>query len=1089
MKLAMTRHRHPILPILCVIPVCLLLPVFERGTAIGRENFRLEEKQESTERDQKDGGAADSWTLDSRQDRQRHRHQPLQPVAGQNQRQFRYWTTNWTFSEVDVATLAQRLARIGITAPVDLEGKVSVAFSVSIPINALRDATAYRFDGTFTSSRLRINSTELSLNTQVEYIDGIATLNIIQGAVLDLQSRQVPMSRGRFQGEASLRLAGEGERTARVRLALRQLQMPVIAEAISPDGQAPLQIRGTAEGDLQWVAPVESLTDPSTWTADGELSIDNLSVEHQTPLTVKTGPMRISGGILRLPEARIDVVDLPEAGLQADLEVDFRDTQPWSLGLVSNQLPVESVAAVVAGGPLPATRGELSLDLKARGTLTPLDWLVEGTLHTPELLVLGLSLGELNHQLLTDAGQFELQVREQESPVETRLQSIRADYTIAPEAFHLSKFDAELFEGNFQGDLRWARRPDSSHELHLNWTELQWFWDVGSLTTGVPGELSFATEGRVSWQAPFDKIDLPAEQSIRALLSLDEMMLAGQPLGNLSARFRAIEGDLALQGRGDLLGGTFQVDTATSIPEGLGWTTWIDSLTRAEDADLDLPEESQPWDSETGGPGTDGTSSTTRAADTPTLDGDDIRQEVERWGLGEQEGPISGHLELRGISLARAESLARRWLGGGPSGGGQFGGGAGGGQLGGSVDAVVEFDLGETGPDQQLRTVSRVRLTNFSVNRIPITSELLADFRGVGTEWRLDRVRGRYAGGILQATGRGSLADGIRRADLVFSRVEAGRALLPVAADAADWIRGELSGQVRVRGDAFTRLDGTIEGRRVELFGLPIGLVRTGISGLVRSGSWEFRFPNVSTTIARGRVAGHALVRQGHSGRSVGLASEWTVADVDFEQLLRGLGTSSRVGRGNVSGSLSLNGRDIRGVSDLQGRFDGRLGGTTASSIPGWSSIRGFLGPIGGSALTFTDGELRGRILRGSVLVDQLALRSDRLRIAARGSVRMDNLRMDMDTVVATGDFSAPDLILQEVARRVALVSAPPIGLLLTVNRWVSDRVVYLQVGGTPSAAVVRVRPAETLGRNTLRYFLQEVTLGASSVALQPGAP
>lgn len=90
---------------------------------------------------------------------------------------------------------------------------------------------------------------------------------------------------------------------------------------------------------------------------------------------------------------------------------------------------------------------------------------------------------------------------------------------------------------------------------------------------------------------------------------------------------------------------------------------------------------------------------------------------------------------------------------------------------------------------------------------------------------------------------------------------------------------------------------------------------------------------------------------------------------------------------------------------------------------------------------------------------------------------------MNIDAVAATGDFSVQSLAWGVAARQLALSASPPLALLLNINRLINDRTVYLRIGGTPGAPVVRVRPVETLGQNALRYLLQEITLGGSTLA------
>lgn len=945
-------------------------------------------------------------------------------------RELRYWTTNWSFRDINIGTLSRRLNRIGIAIPAELEGTVSVNFEVSVPINALRDAAAYRIAGNLVSPQLRIESTVLSLNTEITFLDGVASLTNLRGALFGDAIPGAPPQSGDFQGAASLRLAGEGDRLASVALDVQQVQLEVLTGVLRQDSDLAVDATGSATGSIQWVAPVDSITSPLTWDARAQLAVQNLSIDNRPPLDLDTGQLRIVDGQVSIPRLRINVVNVPAAGLEAEFDADLRDTQRWSARVVSQRLPIESVAAVLALGAVPATEGELTLDLTAQGSLSPLDWQVEGELQSPGLAIYGVRLGELNHSILTDATSFDLRLAD-DTPLRTSIQAVRADYAITPLAIDLAEIDAQLFGGQIRGDVRWARDPSLNHEANLDWSALALRWDVGAVTSGVAAELLVSSQGRLAWNVLSDSIELPAAHTLRASLQVDNLAVAGQSIGTASLQIRAVEGELAIRGEGALLGGTFEVDSTTEIPAKMDWSTWLNGT-------------------------------------------DDHAEQAQ------VTSPLNGRLQLRGISLARTGAILNRLAANAGPGRGWSGRG----------DADVQFDLASPAAGGTLVTRSTIGLYDFAIDRNRITRELLVNLRSRGDQIEFDSVRGTYAGGSIELAGRWALMPGPRQLEVRFNRVDASRAFLPFSRDAISWFQGELSGQIQVIGEQSLKLVGAIEGRRILLFGVPLGAVRSGLTGIVTTGGqgWEFRFPNLRSTLARGRIAGGAVVSQSFSGRSFDLKSSWTAMNVDFENLISGLGSTRNVGRGNLTGSLTLDGRNISGAADLVGRFDGTLAGTQASAVPGLNRARSYIGPIGGSALIFTEGAFRGQIRRNLVLLDRLALRSDRLRVSANGSIRLDNSRMNIEAIAATGDFSAQGLVARAAVRQLAVYTAPPVGLLLSLNQLVNDRTLYLQIRGTPGSPVVRVRPLETLGSNALLFFLQEITLGGSAVAFETTA-
>jgi len=1004
--------------------------------------------------------------------------------AQQPPRNVRYWTTNWSFQDINIGTLARRLSRIGITAPVDLDGTVSVEFAVSIPVNALRDATAYRIVGTIQSPRMRVESTTIRLSTDLNYQAGIASLNNLQGQLFGDSSANAVADAGAFQGTASLRLAGEGERLANVALAIDQVRLSVLTGAFSEESGFRVNATGNASGELRWVAPVDSLTDPTTWDADGRLAIQRLSIDNRPPLDLNTGPLRIGEGSLQIPSLSMNVVGIEAAGLSASLSTDFNAPQQWTAAINAQSLPIESVAAVLAMGAVPATYGNLTLDVTAGGTLTPLQWQIEGQLQSQDLSIYGVPLGEIDHTLLTDSQRFSL-LPQEESLAESTFRSIQADYKISPESIDLTQMVAQVFGGQIEGNVRWARELTLSHRANLDWSELALRWDVGSVTSGIPAELLLNTQGRVAWDVPAESLELPAAHSFRAVLNVDQLALGGQSIGNASVQVRAVEGTLAIRGRGALLGGSFEVDSTSEIPSDLNWSQWLSSPDplafsdhehfSAHDhdgADAQVIAANDRWTEDNPG--------------APAQRFDVVERNDFTWETMDQmfvslldpQRPASvatGQLRLRGLSLQRAGNLLGQLTSRGSMGRAWSGHG----------DALIQFDLGSPASGGVLATRATIGVFDFTVHRNLVARAVAIELRTRGGQLSIDSMRGSYAGGAVEASGVWTVPTGPRQLLITFSRVDSSRAFLPLNSDAMTWFAGQLSGRVRIQEANGLRLAGSLEGANAVVFGVPLGAVRTGLNGLVASGGgWEIGFPNVRSTLAQGRISGHAVVSSSQAGRSFDLRSQWNARNVNFERLIMGLGSSSKVGRGNLSASLSLDGRNISSPSDLVGQFEGTLAGTSASAVPGLTNARRFLGPVAGGALTFTEGGLRGQIRNNLVLINQLALRSDQLRVVADGSIRLDNSRLNIRAVAATGDFSAQSLVARAAARQLALVVSPPLALLLNLNQLLNDRTIYMQIGGTLGSPVVRVRPVQTLGRNALRYFLQELTLGGSTIAL-----
>ena len=150
----------------------------------------------------------------------------------------RYWTTDWSFSNIDVNSLLSRLQAIGIAVPIEADGIVSVDLAVSVPLTRLRDGKAYRLQGKITSQRLRVQRMVLEdLQADVVYRDGVMALKPARARWSEIQGGSVADQVGEFSGDVSIEL-----------LPLGNLQANLQANDI-PIGSIQELIRGTP-GDI-----------------------------------------------------------------------------------------------------------------------------------------------------------------------------------------------------------------------------------------------------------------------------------------------------------------------------------------------------------------------------------------------------------------------------------------------------------------------------------------------------------------------------------------------------------------------------------------------------------------------------------------------------------------------------------------------------------------------------------------------------------------------------------------------------------------------------------------------------------------------
>lgn len=127
---------------------------------------------------------------------------------------------------------------------------------------------------------------------------------------------------------------------------------------------------------------------------------------------------------------------------------------------------------------------------------------------------------------------------------------------------------------------------------------------------------------------------------------------------------------------------------------------------------------------------------------------------------------------------------------------------------------------------------------------------------------------------------------------------------------------------------------------------------------------------------------------------------------------------------------------------------------------------------------------MRGTIGSGIFRLDQFWLLSDRARVSATGAVNLANASLNVDALISTGNFEAQNLALMSIAETAAL-PATPISVLIRINRALSDRNIYVSIGGPLARPAVRLQSLRTLREATAGYLLREATAALLPV---PGA-
>jgi len=955
---------------------------------------------------------------------------PASSLAQENKVNYRYWSTNWSFTDIEVGTVVDRLRRIGIDLPIRATGDVSVQFSVSVPLNAVTTGKAYRLEGTLKSKQLRLEDLLLAdLSTDVKYADGKLTLGEISTVWLDQSGGVVnDMSastgaRGILTGSAFVDVIPRGAFAASL-TAERLSISPLYDLFLTATDQRHLPVLGGfVSGSLDTTVPLDSLRKPSTWTVDADLQGDRLSTSDTVPLSIDTGPVTLRGGKLNAAKVAATSPADPNFRLVATVNADLQNDRTFGFTVRSNDLPLQSLISLVAMEQSYLATGNLDLDVRGQGQLGEADalnrqgnaaahWDIVGKVASPKLTAFGFQLGLIQHQLAFNSKQLKL-IRLVDLPADdAAIQNVTSNYRFDEKAFVLEELDAAIFGGRLQGNARLARNEAGDHTARLQWNEIEPRFDT---SVWLPGKVvvSARTRADVDLLVPAASVLIAESYLGSARIAVDRLAIGQEPIGNAQLALQADQGQLAIEGSGELFGGAFTLSTSADLVDVASWFT-NNSLASS--------------------------------------------------------GLVEGRLDVNRVSLRRIggvlKPMFRRPLSGFVSG---------------------SINLGSTSRNAALSASARLAIDNLVLDRTLLTQRINANLRIDENALLVDSLRGSYAGGQIDAVGRIDLSSGVGRIDIRTAAIDAAKGLVPISATAAKYSAGILSGRLTIETGTQVRGRGSIEVRDSRLASIPAGDAHAAVNFLATNdlSRWSLNFRSIESIVNSGRLMGSAELRSSTiRAGAFDFSSRWSAKRLDFGRLLADAGGgSTSYTHGNVDGMLSLAGTGVRSVADLRGRFDAELDGSQASSIPGLSLASRYLGAFALPSSRFEQGRVRGSIGAGVARLDEFWLVSDRVRVFADGRVQLNTGRMDVNAVISTGNFDGESAAVAAIAEQLAIGAAPPVLAFIELNRLLSDRTIYVGVLGPLTDPRLRVKPLETLRAGAERFLVREATAALLPIA------
>ncbi len=900
-----------------------------------------------------------------------------------------------------------------------LDGKVSVRFEVGVPWTSLGNAAAYRFDGTLKSPSLRVDNVRFdSLNADVNYRDGKVTLNNLHSSLVTADSQEA----GLIDGSGTAMLVPRGDVVAD--LQIQNIALGPITDLVMKIGQnSPntLVESGTVSGNVKFSAPLDSISQVETYQLTGNVNGEALKLRGLPPASLNIQDVSIDSGTLNLKRLELTATDsaAETIRLTGTATIPLDRSGPFQFEVAGDDVPTQAVAALVqsAGAtesnPSAFTWVEGKLDFQGTGKGEFADTVSESQWDLRASVASpGLRVAGLDLGVL-----------------EHRVELTPTQLNIIP------KRPADQLPSSVRIRELTCNYQVQSDAVTINSLNAEVFGGrlQGSATIPSGGEDALIAKLNFSQLRPLIRLPVAVPTPPEFTASLSGDIDWAVPVASLNQ-------PAAHQGSANL-----KVEDMRLADESLGE---INLAVSAKQGELTLRGD---------GNVLDGTVRVNMAA---TTNADDRWSDV----IGRLH---KNEVELNNLSIASLLLLAgvdRSNLSG---------------KLSGTMSDISLPNLGSVGAQTRFdMNVSDVRYQTTLLSR---KTSARGSFNG--RDLTIDSLVGDYAGGTVRTNGQLALEqrdDGLHvRTDLTarLDRIDLTRGLF-FAPMISDQIGGVGTGALRVSGfGSALRVRGNVVVRDLVLMDIGLGTAHSGLhlDADLATRRWNLRLPTIAGSVGGGSLEGELAVSSANpSVRGVNLSSRWKTRRVDFFRLSEQVGQATKVATGEITGELTLGGRSVRSIDDVAGRFRFQLGETRGSSLPGIIGVGQWLGPVSLATEKFDVGEARGVIGNGVLTMDEFWLGSDAALIRADGRIYLKSQRMDMEALIATGDYGDVAYDVQRLAQQYALRTLLPGSVILDISNLLRDRTLVVRLLGRLDHPIVRLQTVETFREEAARFFIRE---------------
>jgi autotransporter translocation and assembly factor TamB len=318
------------------------------------------------------------------------------------------------------------------------------------------------------------------------------------------------------------------------------------------------------------------------------------------------------------------------------------------------------------------------------------------------------------------------------------------------------------------------------------------------------------------------------------------------------------------------------------------------------------------------------------------------------------------------------------------------------------------------------------------------------------------RILGTIAGAQIEAEAVWGLEEGDSRLLLVRARNLSIPFVAETAALPQDIIEGNCDVAATIIPGAVWQVDLRLTATQLTVMGVDVQSVSLPLRGTILPTleQGELTLRSGAASFAEGRINGQVAVRWGGRRQLTGTLE---FDKVDVKTLVQQSLGSDLPGDGHLSGTVTLEGSQIRNWADTAVVVDAKLGRCQPRQLPVIEAFESVARTISLSQ-PVEEGEIKARFAQNALSIQKLTLSGPTLEMQITGNVAA-NRRLNLTLILKTGRRS--------IDRRISHLVGGQLGNRLI--GFLADRLIQASIQGTVDRPVVHVKPLSLISVKALQ--------------------